>query len=281
MKNKHFYFALILLFTLICTAVYISTNYYVSTTFKKLNYNSSGVATVSSNQLDLTFQELKNTIKSKYNNKLLTELDVISKNYRSDVTSILGDNYTSLHTKLNLNNQIIETKSNEFLNSNEYLEKKRQMKELKVKMDNSQGEEHDKYYDEFQFTLNEISTLNVKLNNQLKEIRENNDKIRLELKTLFDNNKEQIVKLREEYKNKVSAVILKVINEYNFELYELSDAFGVKLPKIKEFPFDIDKFNFKCVSSPYEAEYFSEPTTESVDSTTKIEFVDVNYKEIN
>ncbi len=281
MKTKYLYITLILLFALICTTLYISANYYSITTFKTLLNTPLEAVKVSASSNDSTFLELKEAIKSKYNKKLLDELDVISKNYCEDIKNVLGDNYTNLHQKLTMNNQAIQIKSSEFLNSSEYLEKKQKMAELKKKMDSSEGDEYDKYYEEFQNTLNEISTLNVKLNNQLKDIRQNNDSLRKELKDLFDANKDEIVKLRGEYKNKVSSLILEIINEYNFEIYELSDAFEVKLPKIREFPFDIDKFNFRCVSSTYEAEYFNEPIEESSDSNTKIEFVDVNYKEIN
>lgn len=281
MKNKYIYFYIIMLFALICATLYISTNYYVSTTFKTISKNNLGVIKVNAMSTDSTFNELKDSIKTKYNKKLVSELDVISKEYKDEIVKILGDNYESLSKKLSINTQIIQIKSKEFLNSKEYLDKKHQMAKLKSKMDKAEGEEYDKLYSDFQVVLNEISTLNVKLNNQLNDIRSSNDQIKTELKKLFDDNKDKIVALRTEYKNKVSSLILNIINEYNFELYELSDAFNVKLPKIREFPFDIENFNFKCVSSSYEAEYFNEPFTESADSSTKIEFIDVDYKEIN
>lgn len=281
MKKKYIYIVFIMFFALICATLYISTNYYVSTTFKKISKNNLEVARVSALTTDSTYLELKDSIKTKYNKKLISELDVVSKEYKEEIIKILGDEYDSLTNKLTLNTQIIQTKSKEFLNSKEYLDKKREMAELKLKMDKAEGEEYDKLYSDFQSVLNEISTLNVKLNNQLKDIRSSNDQIKSELKKLFDDNKDKIVALRTEYKNKVSTLILNIINEYNFELYELSDTFNVKLPKIREFPFDIENFNFKCVSSSYEAEYFNEPLVESADSSTKIEFVDVNYKEIN
>lgn len=281
MKKKYIYIVFIMFFALICATLYISTNYYVSTTFKKISKTNLEVARVSALTTDSTYLELKDSIKTKYNKKLISELDVISKEYKEEIIKILGDEYDSLTNKLTLNTQIIQTKSKEFLNSKEYLDKKREMAELKLKMDKAEGEEYDKLYSDFQSVLNEISTLNVKLNNQLKDIRSSNNQIKSELKKLFDDNKDKIVALRTEYKNKVSTLILNIINEYNFELYELSDTFNVKLPKIREFPFDIENFNFKCVSSSYEAEYFNEPIVESADSSTKIEFVDVNYKEIN
>ena len=155
------------------------------------------------------------------------------------------------------------------------------MLELKSKMDKAEGEEYDKLYEEFQKSLSEISTLNVKLNNSLKELKAHNDDIKSKLISLFDKNKKALIKFRQDKKKEISEILLTIINEYNFEISELNSAYGLNQNKMREFPFDIDKFTFKSVVSPFESEYFNETTVENQCESTKIEFVDANFQEIN
>ncbi len=230
---------------------------------------------------DLSYVELKNSIKDKYLSKLNEELTVFSNNYKNGMKEILGEEYLTLENDLISTKEQIKDKKVKFSNSKEYLDKKREMLELKEKMDNAEGEEYDKLYESFQKALSEISTLNVKLNNSLKDLKAKQSDIRAKLLTLFDNNKDELIAFRKAQKGAISEIIVSIINEYNFELSELNMAFNRAQNKMREIPFDIETCSFDTVVMPFESEYFSETVVTTEEETTKIEFVDVNFKEIN
>ena len=278
---KKFKLILVLLFVLICATLLISAKYYSYNlpTFKQISVKEGSYMSVS--YVDNGYLELKKSIFDKYNNKLVSSLKEISCNYKSEINEILGESYTKLITESDDIDSKIKNKTNEFLNSDEYTSKKLLMQSIKKEMDNSQGEKYDKLYEKFQLTLNEISTLNVKLNNSLKDLRLRKSEIKNNLTSLFDKNKNKLTTLRNNNKLKIKELISDVINEYNFELNELNNAFEVKQLNNREFPFDLNTFNFKCVSSTFEEDYFNDTIVTTEESDVKIEFINVNDKLIN
>ncbi len=280
MKQKNLTIIIILLFTLLCAGIYITYNYYseTSSAFKKLSVERE--IKLVHNQ-DSSYLELKKSIKEKYFKRLNEELSNFSSEYKKGIESILGSKYAKYEEELKSIRTQIHDKKVDFLNSKEYLDKKQEMLDLKAKMDKAEGEEYDKLYEDFQKSLSEISTLNVKLNNSLKDLKAKHDDIKTKLTSLFDKNKDALLKFRQEKKKAVNQMLLTIINEYNFEISELNSAFGLSQNKMREFPFDVDKFTFKSVVSPFESEYFNETSVESIDLTTKVEFVDANFQEIN
>ena len=280
MKQKNITIILLFIFSIICATAYIGYNYFSKNigAFKKISPGLE-VRLVSLN--DSSYLELKSSIKEKYLKKLTDELTVFSKDYNKGITEILGKDYNKYVEELEKTKLEIHYKKVNFLNGEEYLNKKKEMLDIKSKMDKAEGEEYDKLYEDFQKALSEISTLNVKLNNSLKELKVKHNEIRTKLTKLFDNNKDKLIKFRNTQKKKISEVILTIINEYNFELSELNCAYGINQNKMREIPFDVDKFSFKSVSSPFESEYFNETIVERDESDVKIEFVDLNYKQVN
>lgn len=280
MKQKNLTTIIILLFTLLCAGIYITYNYYSETSSAFKKFSAETEIRLVHNQ-NSSYLELKKSIKDKYFKRLNDDLSNFSNEYKKGIESILGSKYSNYEEELKSIRTQIHDKKVEFLNSKEYLDKKQEMLDLKAKMDKAEGEEYDKLYEEFQKSLSEISTLNVKLNNSLKDLKAKHDDIKTKLTSLFDKNKDALIKFRQEKKKAVNQMLLTIINEYNFELSELNSAFGVSQNKMREFPFDAHEFTFKSVVSSFESEYFNETDVESVDATTKVEFVDANFQEIN
>lgn len=280
MKQKNLTTIIILLFTLLCAGIYITYNYYSETSSAFKKFSAETEIRLVHNQ-NSSYLELKKSIKEKYFKRLNDDLSNFSSEYKKGIESILGSKYANYEEDLKSIRTQIHDKKVEFLNSKEYLDKKQEMLDLKAKMDKAEGEEYDKLYEEFQKSLSEISTLNVKLNNSLKDLKSKHDDIKTKLTSLFDKNKDALIKFRQEKKKAVNQMLLTIINEYNFELSELNSAFGLSQNKMREFPFDAHEFTFKSVVSSFESEYFNETSVESADLTTKVEFVDANFQQIN
>ncbi len=280
MKQKKIAVLLILLFTLLCSALYIGYNYYTICLSAYKNLSTESEVVLMRNE-DLSYIELKNSIKDKYLSKLNEELTVFSNDYKNGMKDILGEEYLTLENDLESVKKQIKDKKAQFLTSKEYLDKKQEMLDLKEKMDKADGEEYDKLYESFQKALSEISTLNVKLNNSLKDLKGKQKDIRSKLVSLFNANKDSIISFRKAQKQAISEIIVTIINEYNFELRELNTAFNRAQNKMREIPFDIETCSFDTVVMPFESEYFSETVVTEEEGTTKIEFVDANFKEIN
>ena len=270
MKNKYFKPLIAVLFIVLCAVMLIACRYVSlsASTFKFTNYYKRTVLTMNINS---SYNELKATLRQKYAEMLSNSIEETRVEFNSALKQILGEEYVEKRQKLIKLESNLKAQRNEFLNSEDYLNGKEKLKNLKLKIDKTSNEdEKEELQSEFNACLNELSTLNIKFNNVLKAKREEIDALKGQLKALFKSKKGEIEKERDRLEQKTKQNILNIVNQYNFELKELNDAFSVS-STLREMPFDNDFLNDLSVVSNFENDCLGEAV--QAESSVKLELV--------
>ena len=270
--NKYSKTFIVILFTFLCAVLFVSCFYYEKTieTFKYFK-NNFEVCAMSEN-LDISYIELKKSLKDKYTNQFIELIKDTKTEYFNEINAVLGDEYKKYRNELiSLENQVKTTRE-EFLNSEKYKNAKQEMAEAKLRLDLAKPDEKEASEDEFQNTLSNISTLNITLNNSLKGLKEKETACRNSLKVLFDTNRDELVKINDNIREKTKNSITKIIANFIIELKELNETFNVELNK-NELPFDIDSVKVDSISTQFEKEYFNGVPESEESSNIKVETV--------
>lgn len=246
---------------LICFGLAISAKYYVKTAQSfKIIFNEEECK-LTSMQNDC-YQELKKSLDDKYTKKFVDILNSTSKKFKDEIYSVLGDEYILLSEEFSTTLTSIKSKKSEFENSNEYLSAKKELSELKQKIDSAPESEKDVYLDEFRASLDKITTLNNKLNNQLKSERDRIDRIKSSVKKMFASNAKELISIRVELMNLTRNELKVLLSDYMLELKELNSAFNKEL-KESGYPFDVASMGDCLVAGKLESECYHDILSEN------------------
>ena len=246
---------------LICFGFLISARYYVKTVQSFKTFFNEEEVKLTSMQNDC-YKELKKSLDDKYTKKFVEILNSTSKNFKDKIFSVLGNEYLLLSEEFSITLSSIKNKKSEFENSNEYLLAKKELSDLKQKIDSSQEAEKDVYLDEFRASLDKITTLNNKLNNQLKSERERIDNIKSAVKEMFVKNAKELISIRGELMNLTRNEIKVLLSDYMLELKELNSAFNKELTE-GCFPFDVASMGDNLVAGKLESECYHDILSEN------------------
>ncbi len=250
---------------LLCSFLAISAKYYVKTvqSFKTF-YNKEEIKLISMEKE--CYLELKKSLDDKYTKKFVEILNSTSKNFKSSIAKVLGEEYILLSEEFLTTVNSIESKKKEFVNSSEYLSAKKELSEIKLNIDNAPENEKDGYLDDFRVALNKISTLNTKLNNQLKGERDRVEEIKSSVKKLFVKNAKELISIRKDLMNITREEISALLRDYTLELNELNSTFNIEL-KGNAYPFDLTTMGDCLVAGKLESECFSEILSQNSNKT--------------
>ena len=274
MKNKYYKTLIAVFFIVICAFMLIAGRYVKLSVktfkFEKLQ-NNKVMLTMNNNS---SYNELKSSLRQKYAKMLADTIEETRVEFNSELKRVLGEEYVEMRNELTSLESEIKAQRNEFLMSSEYLTGKKKLIELGQKIDaTTNNDEKEELRSEFNVTLNELSTLNVKFNNVLKAKREKVDETRAKLKELFNSKKDELKKVKDELEIKTKQNIANIISQFNFELKELNDAFSVSVTA-REMPFDDDFTKDISVLSKFESDCFTE--SEVTESDVKVELVSLD-----
>ena len=247
---------LTVLIILICTVALIGAKYYVKTveSFKSF-YNHSKIRLISMQNDGYT--EIKKSLDQKYTDKFVKILNEISLEFKSGISNVLGGEYILLSEEFETTLNSFNSKKSAFINTEEYQLAITELNDIKSKIDGETEENKDKYLDEFRLAVNKISTLNTKLNNQLKPERERLDSIKGEVKKLFLKSAKDLISLRTNLMNSTRLKLSSLLKDYAFELNEIKDTFSVD-DKGVEYPFDIYSMSNFMIAGKLESECYAE-----------------------
>lgn len=254
MRNKLIKSFIFIFILMICSILFICGTRYIGDVSSVKSYKIiKGMAMETSSG----YIELKNSIDQKYTEEFVKILNQTSEGLKSGIKAILGDEYLLLSNEYNDIIDVISKEKREFELSEEYLSKKRELAQLKVKIDALDKSSKEEYVDKFKQTLSEISTLNTKFNNQLKSKRDRLFEIENQVKKLFISNKNELINLRINQMNATRDKLRELILSYNVELKELNEAFSVQNDK-QELPFDVNTMQNLMVAGKLETQCFAE-----------------------
>ena len=204
---------------------------------------------------DVAYLELKQTLKEKYTENFINNINVISKDFGDKVVEVLGNDYLTLKDEyFNVEDYAEKTKK-DFLSSNEYLSVKNEVTELKNKIDTAKQEEKDEIDKLLHQKLSSLATLNTTLNNRLKSSREKLEELKKSIFALFDLHKEKLNEIKMDATKLVTEEITESVKKFNVELSVIKENFGITNTD-KEYPFDFDKLEFVTVTDKLQSDYF-------------------------
>lgn len=271
MKNKYNKPLFTIIFIVIC-AVMIVVGRYV-----KLAVNTFNFTNIRGNRITLTmsntssYNELKNPLREKYAKLLKGVIDDTREEFNTVIHNVLGAEYATLRENLTNLEREVKKQRDEFLSSAEYVDGKQKLKDIKKKLDEVEDDTiRLDLNKEFNVALNNLSTLNIKFNNVLKQKREEIDAIKQQIKSLLGSKKEELIKEKSVLEESTKKKIAKIIADYNFELRELNDAFSVSLIS-SELPFDDEFVSNLTATSNFETEYIANEN--SAKSNVNVELV--------
>ncbi len=253
--NKNLKPIVIIIIIFLCAIACISCFYYEKTvqTFSPMciSYKVSAM-----NENNASYNELKKSLKEKYSNQFLQMLKVAKQEYSDRMREILGNDYTTLSGSLaEIENQI-RTKRHDFLNSEEYLTAKTEMTNAKLKFDLSKESDKEENEKALQNAVSNVSTLNTKLNNQLKDLYQEENSIKTKLVGLFNSKKIELIEVKNQTEEKTKTEISKLLYTYFVELKNLNQNFGVDATN-NEMPFNDDFVKTFNVYTDFEKSYFN------------------------
>ncbi len=265
MRYKLIKTILIVFVTLLCTVLLIGAKYYVKTveTFKSF-YNQTKIRLI--NMQNGGYSEIKKSLDQNYTEKFVKILDDISLEFKKGIYSILGDEYLLLSQEFETTLNSFNNKKRAFLQGEEYISAVDALNEIKAKIDGESEENKQIYLDEFRATVNKISTLNTKLNNQLKPERERLDGIKCEVKKLFFKNAKKLISIRKDLMDSTREKLSTLLKDYAFEINEIKETFGIDKSGV-EYPFDISSMNNFMIAGKLESECYAEILTSNHDKT--------------
>jgi len=208
--------------------------------------------------MDNTYLELKEELKNKYSNKLLEEIKSISKNYLNNMGLILGENYLKIRVEFDTLDNYITTTKAEYFGQEKYIQCRNTVLEMNEKLnhpDDLSDTEQTKLESDLKTKLMELSDMNIIINNRLKFARDRQNEIITESKELLDLHIDDIKAMRDLAYSNAQVIISKYIGDFNKELKELNDVYGLTLSK-PELPFDfsLDKLS---INNKFESDYFA------------------------
>ncbi len=208
------------------------------------------------NENNLGYNELKKSLKEKYTNDFLAMLNDYKTEHANQLREILGDEYITLRDNLvDIENQI-RLKRHDFLNSEEYVTAKTEMTNAKLKFDLSKEVDKEESEKALQNAVSNVSMLNTKLNNQLKDLYQAETLAKTKLKNLFDSKKEEIFEIKKQTEAKTQKEIAKILFNFFSELKDLNENFNVSENK-QELPFSEDLIKSHSIYTDFEKSYFN------------------------
>ena len=253
--NKNLKPLIIILIVFLCAVAFIGCMYYEKTvqTFSKMCINYK---VVKMNENNASYLELKKSLKEKYSNQFLEMLKGAKAEYTAKVSEVLGENYVILRDNLVEIEYQIRTKRHDFLNSEEYLTAKSNMTSAKLKLDLSNENDKEENEKALQNAVSEISTLNTKLNNSLKDLYSDETATRGKLIQLFNGKKTELIAIKKQTEETTQKEIAKILYTFFVELKNLNQNFGVSSDK-QEMPFDDEVVKTFNVYTEFEKSYFN------------------------
>ena len=194
--------------------------------------------------IEESYNELKSELKEKYADKIKISLEQVKDEMISKRLSSLGSDVLPLFEEAVALEKDIDEERKEFLGSDEYKEAQKKLANLKEDLANCISEEDKKEIDGNMLkAISDITTLNVTINNRLKDKNEKLAEKNKKLEEFAEKNKDELAALKNDVINAVKKTVSENLECFNEELSELNEAFGLAFTP--ELPFDEDIIKLK------------------------------------
>ncbi len=216
------------------------------------------------------YSVIKKETDEKYILKINDAICQSRKTYQDKVNEVLGNEYCELLNVIKEGKKYIKTQRELFYQTEEYLDAKKKLNECKSAYEKEDSDENKK---NFHLALDNLSTLNVTINNRLKEKRDEIEQAKQSLAKLFKDNKGELLKIKKQVEQELKFTVSEIFKEYQFIVKELNQTYN------ENQNVDLSCFN-SCIKldtlfSPFEHELFVK-----IEEEKEINFKSVSSKPI-
>lgn len=199
-----------------------------------------------------SYEELKKQLKEKYSLILKSIIESANNKVESESNDILGKEFFDLHTEAEVMTAEIKTEKEEFYKSENYTAAQADLAAIKAEIDKCDDEDEKKNLNvKLDKAMAKISTLNITINNRLKSKTEELEAKVSAIGKIVGEHRKEIERLRDEIVNFITTSVASTINEFNADLTELNDIFGVEQSS-PELPFDEKELKMQFIDLPFE-----------------------------
>lgn len=200
------------------------------------------------------YNELKNDLKERYTAKVYAALKDVRETLVNRASAIFGDEFFSLLNESLLLETEKEKARRDFFSETDYENAQKELKSLRKKQQEEGGsEETNKALSE---AISRVSTLNVTIGNRLKPYDEKLNGLREKIDFVVDEKKDDLESLKREIVGSTKAAIDEIVKNFNEELGELNETFGLPRPEEDELPFDESTLKLEIPISEFDPDGF-------------------------
>lgn len=184
-----------------------------------------------------SYKQLKNDIKEKYTKMLCAELESVRRYVVDKSSAFLGEDFLEKLGESDKLKKECDGIRKKFRASEEYKAAQKELsaatKAAKGLPENSESEEIKR----LNKAISAITTLNVTINNRLKDRTERLNKLDSEIEAVVKDNEKEFKEINGEVVSRVKKAISECFGGYVSEVKDLNESFGVENDEI-EMPFD-------------------------------------------
>ncbi|MBR1677596.1 MAG: hypothetical protein IJ706_09850 [Clostridia bacterium] len=219
--------------------------------------------------IDESYKELKQDLKDKYLDLLSDILDEIKNDVINETKDILGVDLYDKIEELNKVKKDMDRIREDFIHEEKYQSVQRQLVLLKDSLKNADEGETERIKGELKKSMGEVSTLNITLQNRLKDHRDKLNDGAIQIEKILSSKKDEIERLKKEVVDRIKRDIFTCLSSYNDELKVLNTTFGVESDE-RETPFDGSEVDFEMPILSFDPKkYKSESKKTFIESENK------------
>lgn len=188
-----------------------------------------------------SYNRLKSDIKDKYTKMICADLESIRQYVISKSFEFLGDDFLQKLSEVESLKKQCDRERKAFRSTPEYVAAQKELTEASkaakkiAKTDENADMEEIKRLNK---AISAITTLNVTINNRLKDKTDRHDKLAAEIDRIIRTNENSFKEINEEMLRRVKQAIADCLGGYAEELKALNETFGVEETTDEELPFD-------------------------------------------
>ncbi len=186
-----------------------------------------------------SYNRLKNDVKEKYTRMLCAELESVRRYVIEESSIFLGDDFLAKISESESLKKECDKIRGEFRSREEYVKAQKELTEATkavktLKIPENEEREENKRLNR---AISAITTLNVTLNNKIKDKTERRITLEKELDSIVKQNENGFKTINDEVISRVKRAVAACVNGYAEEVKEINESFGVETDEI-EMPFD-------------------------------------------
>ena len=190
------------------------------------------------NDVNESYNEIVEGLKNKYSQIIFSRIDELKMRCYEELSAALNNDLKIIFKETCDLKDYYEREKKAFYSGNDYTDAQTKLIELKNAVTNCNDEtQSQNLNNQLAKAMDRISTLNVTINNRLKNCKEKIDANIEIIKQALNSDSGLLTKVKDDFLNEIDGIIKDGVMEFNEELRPVKEQFGKNLNEL-EFPFN-------------------------------------------